>query len=147
AADFVRHAIGLCPYVAMLLRHAFYESECRSDILDAHPPARIHVFKKRLPMMHRAGWTGKKASSAIAFAWFVWDGHPPYTTIDRIYLFLTLFFLASCRSRQEVFHESEERQVQIRDAEGCRVRQGRRRPHVRRAGGRAANLRAYRAGR
>jgi len=84
AADFVRHAIGLCPYVAMLLRLAFLESEGRSDILDDRPPAKIHVFKKRLPMMHRAGWTGKKASSAIAFAWFVWDGHPPYTTIDRI---------------------------------------------------------------
>ena len=86
AADFVRHALGFCPYVAMLLRLAFYESECRSDILDVHPPAKIHVFKKRLPMMHRAGWKGKKASSAIAFAWFVWDefykGKP--TIIDRI---------------------------------------------------------------
>lgn len=84
ATAFVRHAIKICPYVAMLLRLAFYESENRSDILDVHAPARIHVFKKRLPMMHRAGWEGKKASSAIAFAWFIWDGQPPYTTIDRI---------------------------------------------------------------
>jgi len=27
----------------------------------------------RLPMMHRDGWQGPKASSNIAFAWFVWD--------------------------------------------------------------------------
>lgn len=85
SAQFVRHAISLCPYVAMLLRLAFYESEKRSDILDAQPPARIHVFKKRLPMMHRAGWEGPKASSAIAFAWFCWvQGHTGPTTIDRI---------------------------------------------------------------
>src|SRR5262245_47430653 len=35
--------------------------------------ARVHVFRSRLPMMHRAGWSGPRASSAIAFAWFVWD--------------------------------------------------------------------------
>jgi hypothetical protein len=86
AAQFVRHAIELkCPYIAMLLRLAFYESERRGDILDDRPPARIHTFKRRLPMMHRAGWTGPRASSAIAFAWFVWDQnyHGP-TIIDRI---------------------------------------------------------------
>jgi len=90
AARFVRWALQNSSYVAMLLRLAFLESEGRSDILDEHPPARIHVFKKRLPMMHRAGWKGKKASSAIAFAWFVWDGSvswpkgPGGTIIDRI---------------------------------------------------------------
>src|SRR5262249_39016918 len=84
AARFVRWALRNSSYVAMLLRLAFYESECRSDILDVHAPARIHVFKKRLPMMHRAGWQGKRASSAIAFAWYVWDGPSPYTTIDRV---------------------------------------------------------------
>ena len=85
AADFVRRALELSPYVAMLLRLAFYESERRSDILDTYPPTRIHVFKKRLPMMHRAGWVGRKASSAICFAWFVWDrNHSGPTIIDRI---------------------------------------------------------------
>src|SRR6516165_6143950 len=53
ADAFVRHAIKICPYVIMLLRLAFYESVRRSDILDEDNPARIHVFKKRLPMMHR----------------------------------------------------------------------------------------------
>jgi hypothetical protein len=85
AAKFVRQALVLCPYVAMLLRLAFLESEGRSDILDERKPARIHIFKKRLPMMHRSNWQGPKASSAIAFAWYVWDrNHSGPTTIDRI---------------------------------------------------------------
>jgi len=33
----------------------------------------VHVFRKRLPMMHRLGWSGPKASSATAYAWLVWD--------------------------------------------------------------------------
>ncbi len=89
AAQFVRHAIKICPYVAMLLRLAFLESEGRSDVLDGHKPARIHVFKKRLPMMHRVidgvEWQGPRASSAIAFCWIVWDqSYRGPTTIDRI---------------------------------------------------------------
>ena len=40
----------------------------------------VFVFRKRLPMMHRDGWQGRKASSGLAFAWFVWErgyrGHP-----------------------------------------------------------------------
>ena len=56
-----------------------------SDILDGGLLARVHVFKNRLPMMHRAGWAGPQASSAIPFAWFVWDReHAGPTTIDRI---------------------------------------------------------------
>jgi hypothetical protein len=69
----------------MLLRLAFLESERRSNILDDGALSRIHVFKNRLPMMHRHGWIGKTATSSIAFAWFVWDrAHKGTTTIDRI---------------------------------------------------------------
>jgi len=25
-------------------------------------------------MMHRAGWTGKRASSNTAYSWVIWDG-------------------------------------------------------------------------
>jgi hypothetical protein len=86
AEKFVAHALDRAPLVIMLLRLAFLESVRRSHILDgANAPARIHVFANRLPMMHRAGWNGRKASSAIAFAWFVWDRmHKGPTTIDRI---------------------------------------------------------------
>lgn len=84
AGAFVRRALELAPRVVMLLRLAFLESERRSDVLDGGRLRRVHCFAKRLPMMHRAGWTGPKAVSAIAFAWFVWDEKKGPTTIDRI---------------------------------------------------------------
>ena len=73
AGQFVRHALPLCPRVIMLLRLAFLESDRRSSILDGGQLARVHVFRNRLPRMHRAGWDGPQASSSLAFAWFVWD--------------------------------------------------------------------------
>jgi hypothetical protein len=70
----------------MLLRLGFLESARRSDLLDAGSGLRrVHVFSKRLPRMHRAGWTGPKASSNTAFAWYVWKrGFTGKPTIDRI---------------------------------------------------------------
>ena len=82
---FVRHALSLCPKVYMLLRLAFLESERRSDILDNGTLARVHVFRKRFPKMHRVGWEGRKANSGMAFAWFVWDRrHAGPATIHRL---------------------------------------------------------------
>src|SRR5262249_1688553 len=54
ANAFVAHALELCPRVIMLLRLAFLESERRTGILEGRGLARVHVFRKRLPMMHRA---------------------------------------------------------------------------------------------
>jgi hypothetical protein len=85
AEEFVVAAVERAPLVIMLLRLAFYESEKRTDILEHAGLARIHVFANRLPMMHRAGWRGRKASSAVPFAWFVWSAdHYGPTKIDRI---------------------------------------------------------------
>lgn len=85
AEEFVAHARRLCPKVYMLLRLAFLESERRRDILEGGDIARVHVFRKRLPMMHRAGWEGRKANSGMAFAWFVFDrDHRGPTTLNRI---------------------------------------------------------------
>lgn len=85
AAEFVEHALFQAPLVIMLLRLAFLESIRRSNILDGGKLARVHVFRNRLPMMHRKGWDGPKSSSAMAFAWYVWDRwHQGPTTIDRI---------------------------------------------------------------
>jgi hypothetical protein len=85
ADQFVRHALTLVPRVCMLLRLAFLESERRCDILDGGRLARIYVFRDRLPMMHRHGWSGRRSTSSMAFGWFVWDGRrggPP--AIHRI---------------------------------------------------------------
>ncbi len=86
AQKFVEKALELkVRKVIMLLRLAFLESERRRGVLEHSGLARIHVFRNRLPMMHRRGWDGPKASSAIPFAWFVWErGHTGSTTIDRI---------------------------------------------------------------
>lgn len=84
AHEFVTHALEVVPKVIMLLRLAFYESERRCDILDGGRLARIHAFRKRLPMMHRQGWEGRKANSGMAFAWFVWEREASATVIDRI---------------------------------------------------------------
>jgi hypothetical protein len=85
AGEFVAHALEICPMVFMLLRLAFLESERRTGILDGGHLARVHVFKNRLPMMHRAGWTGPKVTNPTAFAWFCWDvNHLGAATIDRI---------------------------------------------------------------
>jgi hypothetical protein len=63
AEQFIAHALQLCPRVIMLLRLAFLESTRRTAILDAGHLARVHVFSRRIPMMHRAGWEGRKANS------------------------------------------------------------------------------------
>ena len=72
ATEFTRHALNLVPRVYMLLRLAFYESIRRTDVLEQRGLARVHVFRKRLPMMHRDQWAGRKANSGMSFAWFTW---------------------------------------------------------------------------
>ena len=85
ATEFTRHALDLVPHVYLLLRLAFLESIRRTDILERRGLARVHIFRARLPMMHRDGWNGPRASSAIPFAWFVWDrNHRGLATIERI---------------------------------------------------------------
>ena len=85
AQQFVRHALTLCPRVLMLLRLTFLESERRKDVLDDAGLIRVHVFRNRLPMMHRDDWTGNRVSNPTAFAWYVWQrGYIGRPEIDRI---------------------------------------------------------------
>ncbi len=86
ALEFAQHALGLTTgKVALLLRLAWLESHARQAFFASHPPARVWVFAGRLPMMHRDGWTGRRASSAIPHAWFVWSkGHSGAPTLGWI---------------------------------------------------------------
>ena len=85
ARQFVEHSLRMAPKVYMLLRLAFLEGSGRNEILDGGRLARVLVFRNRLPMIHRHGWTGNKASSSIAFAWFCWDlAHREPTQLHRI---------------------------------------------------------------
>jgi hypothetical protein len=82
---FIAHALDLCPRVIMLARLAFLQADCWTEILEHRGLARAHVFRGRLQTMHRYGWTGKRSTSAISFARFVWDrNHRGSTVIDRI---------------------------------------------------------------
>ena len=82
---FIDHALDLCPLVIVLARLALLESAGRTEILEHRGLARVHVFRERLPRMHRDGWNGRKASSAVPFAWFTWErGHRRAPTIHRI---------------------------------------------------------------
>jgi hypothetical protein len=82
---FVAHALELCPLVVMLARLAFLESERRRAILENCGLARVHVFRKRLPLMHRDGWEGRKSNSGMGFAWYTWSrDHQGPATIHRI---------------------------------------------------------------
>lgn len=87
ADQFAEHALTMAPLVIMLLRLAFLESERRTAILEGGTLARVHVFRNRLPMMHRHGYsrTSRQGSSAIPFAWFVWDrNHHGPTELRRL---------------------------------------------------------------
>ena len=92
AAQFAAHALSLCPRVVMLLRLSFLESGNEQAKLDGrdYSPSTAAVgtcfrFINRLPMMHRDGWAGNRASNPMAFAWFVWErGYTGEAKIDRI---------------------------------------------------------------
>jgi len=83
AEKFVRHALKLCPHVCMLLRFAFFESERRTSILENAGLKTVYLFRKRLPFMHRHGWSGRHATSSIPFAWFVW--HRRYRGLPEVH--------------------------------------------------------------
>jgi hypothetical protein len=70
---FIAKALSEVPYVAMLLPLSFLEGMGRKAWFEVWPPARVWVPSRRLPMMHRHGWTGPKAPSNKCHAWFVWD--------------------------------------------------------------------------
>ena len=94
AARFAARAIEIgCQHICMLMRLGFLEAgnprseagRARIFCLDHQPPARVYVFRNRLPMMHRDGWKGRRATSAMAFAWLVWDAaHEGPTELHRI---------------------------------------------------------------
>ncbi len=73
AAEFAQKAWALSTgKVAILARLGWLEGGERGEMFRIMPPARVWVFSRRLPMMHRVGYDGPKSTSAIAFAWFVW---------------------------------------------------------------------------
>ena len=78
AQQFIEHAIGLgVKNHAWLLRLSFLEGQGRFNALfDNYPPARVHVFSKRVTMWRGdegQAWYGKTGKTA--YAWFVWNSY------------------------------------------------------------------------
>lgn len=72
--EYIERAVNLAPYVALLLRLAFLESEGRMNWFPHVGLQRVHVIGERLPMMHRHGYDGPKLSTAgMCFAWFIFE--------------------------------------------------------------------------
>jgi hypothetical protein len=73
AKQFVEKAVEQVDYVAMLGRIQYLESLARREWLTLHPPTRILLPSRRLPMMNRLGWDGPESSSNMCHPWFIWD--------------------------------------------------------------------------
>lgn len=83
---FIAHALRVHRprKMALLLNLNFlcgFDDSERCFAMDENPPSRVIVFSRRLPMMHRDGWEGPRASSSMNTAWFVWelDRHGRYS--------------------------------------------------------------------
>jgi hypothetical protein len=86
AAPFVARALEFSPHVYALLRLNWIAAGRSKYSSIYNRLETVLVFSRRLPMMHRAGWTGNKASSQIDWAWFCWgrSAPPAGTRIKRI---------------------------------------------------------------
>jgi hypothetical protein len=73
AQAFAERGLEYCNKVCLLLRTSFLGADCRHAWWPRSHLARVHVFSNRLPMMHRDGWDGKKSTSNVDHAWFVFD--------------------------------------------------------------------------
>ena len=75
ADKFLEHALEISKSgvkIAMLFRLAFLEGQARYKLFNKYPPKRVYVFSKRLNCA-KNGDFNKYKSSAIAFAWFIWE--------------------------------------------------------------------------
>ena len=86
ALEFAQHALQVTTgKVALLVRWEWHAGQRRRLFFENSPPARTWLFSKRLPLMHREGYDGPRASSAIDHCWIVWEhGHNGPTTIGRL---------------------------------------------------------------
>mgnify|MGYP000843819765 FL=1 len=75
AGEFLRHALKISKEgvkIAMLFRLAFLEGQSRYELFKKYPPKKVYVFSKRLNCAKNGDFE-KYKSSAIAFAWFLWE--------------------------------------------------------------------------
>lgn len=76
AAEFVQHALDIIDdgqKVAMFLKLTFLEGEKRRALFQQHPPRKIYVFTKRINCALNGEKKYFNGSSAVCYAWFVWE--------------------------------------------------------------------------
>lgn len=87
AEEFVRKAITSIEKnhkVAMFLRLLFLESKKRKKLFEEYPPKTVYVASGRLNCAKNADFV-QYPSSAMAYAWFVWEkGYKGKTTLKWI---------------------------------------------------------------
>lgn len=72
--EFVKQALAIIEdgyNVVMFLRLQFLEGQARKAFFENNPPKEIYVFSKRMNCINPFGVNQK--SSAICYAWFVWQ--------------------------------------------------------------------------
>lgn len=75
AKEFVEHALKISmdsTKVAMFLKLTFLEGQARRTLFEQNPPARIYVFSGRVKCAKNGDFESI-GSSAVAYAWFVWE--------------------------------------------------------------------------
>ena len=75
AREFVEHALELSmdgAKIAMFLKLQFLEGQARRELFKQHPPKTVYVSSGRLKCAPNGDFD-KVQSSAVAYAWFVWE--------------------------------------------------------------------------
>lgn len=87
AKEFIEKALGIIKTgrkVAMFLKVTFLEGKARKEFFKKNPPKTIYVCSGRIPCA-KNGDFDKYPSSAIAYAWYVWEkGFTGKPTIEWI---------------------------------------------------------------
>lgn len=75
AQEFVQKSLDLVEpghKVAMFLKLTFLEGQKRRELFDKYPPKVVYVFSKRVACAMNGDFKNI-SSSAVAYAWFVWE--------------------------------------------------------------------------
>lgn len=75
ALEFVEHSLNIVQdgaKVAMFLKILFLEGQKRRNFFEQHPPKYVYVASGRLSCAKNADFE-KYPSSAVCYAWFVWE--------------------------------------------------------------------------
>ncbi len=76
ALDFVEKALSVIQTgskVAMFLKLQFLEGKARGEFYKKNPPKKVYVASGRLNCARNGNFKTFSKSSAVAYAWFVWE--------------------------------------------------------------------------